>query len=205
MEENENFATNGVINETGEKNETVNEGTEKKGLKNIKNLIILIVIIIIAIIVLISVFGNSKQKAKNVIKQYVKAMNKSDVKKMIKLSDPYGEYVFSNLDEDEYDDFWDEYKDFVKEKDDDYEDVKEEYEESLEKDNIEDAKETYEDFMEDTTIKLKKFSSVEEVSKNLYKVKARIESKTDDKKDTNSFKFYVMKKGSKCYIVGSEL
>ena len=132
-------------------------------------------------------------------------MNKGDVKKMIKSTDPYGTYVFGKLDKDEYEDFWNEYKDFIKEKDDDYDEVKENYEDSLDKDEIKDAKDSLEDLMDDTSIKVKKISSVKKVGKNLYKVKAKIEVKYDDDKKTESQDFYVMKKGLNCYIVSSEM
>ena len=202
MEENQNVE-NVVTNEAA--SETTSELNEKKGLKNTKNLIIIAVVAIIAIVVLVSIFGNATGKAKGVVKQYVKAMNKLDIKKTITLTDPYGSYVLSYLDKDEYDEFWDEYKDFIKDKDDKYDDVKESYEESLEKDNIKDAKDSLEESMEDTTIRLKKISDVEKVGKNLYKVKARIEVKNDDNKKTETEKIYVMKKGMKCYIVGIDM
>lgn len=198
MEENENVENV----ENVETSNVTSEETKKGGfLKNKKMLIIVAIVAVIAIIILFNVFGNTKGKAKNVVKQYVKAMDNCDAKKMIKLVDPYGAYVFGKLDEDDYEDFWDEYKEFVKEKDDDYDDVKESYKESLEKDNIKDAKEALEDIFDDAKIKIKKISSVKKVGKNLYKVKAKIEMKSDDDKETESQDFYVMKKGTSCYIV----
>ena len=210
MEENENVeqveSTETVEAEvTNEANNGVAENKVVKFLKEKKKWLLIGVIAIIAICVIYNVFFNVKAKAKKVVKQYIAAVNKADAKKLIKLSDPYGVYVFGTLDEDEYDDFWKEYKDFIKEKDDDYDDVKDDYEDSLDKDSIKKAKENLEDMMEDRSIKVKKIKSVKKEGKNLYKVKAKIKAVEDDDERTSDMEFYVMKKGLNCYIVSARI
>ena len=129
-------------------------------------------------------------------------MNKSNVKKMLKTVDVYGAYVFGNLDEDDYDDFWDEYKDFLKS--DDYDDYKDKWEDNEEK-TIETLEDTFDEYKsEDSSIKVKEFKSVKKVSKNLYKVRVRLEIKEDDEKSKENATIYVMKKGTKCYIIGGD-
>lgn len=199
MEENEKPVEDSVVNDTTSENVG---GTKSKTTK----IIICAVVVIIAIVVVFNVFFNTKGKAKSVVKDYIKAFSKVDVKKMIKLQDPYGSYVFNKLSKDDYDDFWEEYQEFVKEKDDDYDEVKESYEESLEKDEIDDVKDEIKDYLEDEdiSIKFKSISSVKKEGKNLFRVKAKVEFKKDDEKKTKTLTFYVMKKGLSCYIVDEE-
>lgn len=201
MEENENVE----VNETPI-NDGASENNEKNGSK--KALIIGIVVVVIVAIVLFNIFGNTKGKAKGVVKDFVKAMNSLNAKKMMSCVDPYGAQVFSELDEEDYEDFWDEYKDYLKS--DDYEDFKEEYEEEKDdqlddlQDMFDEQKEEIKDDDIDYSVKLKEFKSVKKVGKNLYKVKAKISMQYDDDKDSKTMEFYVMKKGLSCYIVGGD-
>ena len=196
---------NNVVNvETVEENNPINDSS--KNVKNKKKFLIVFIIVIIAILVIFNViFNNSKAKAKSAVKDYIKAIGKGDIKKVMKLTDPYGLYVFNNLDEDDYEDFWKEYKEFTKEKDEDYEDVKDEWEDYQDKDEIKDLEDSIEDLLDDYTIKVKKIVSVRKEGKNLYRVKAKIEAKEKGEKgDTSNQVFYVMKKSFKCYVVGSD-
>ena len=73
------------------------------------------------------------------------------------------------------------------------------------KDEIKDLEDSIEDLLDDYTIKVKKIVSVRKEGKNLYRVKAKIEAKEKGEKgDTSNQVFYVMKKGFKCYVVGSD-
>lgn len=188
MEENENV----------EQNDTIVSET-KGGVANKKWLIIFVVIVIAGIIVLFNVFCNTKGKAKSIVKDYYSAISKKNAKKMEKTIDPYGSYVFSNLDKDDYEDFWNDYKDFIKS--DKYDDYKDQIEEDKDED-IEDVQEVMDEYLEDVSIKLKSIKEVKKVGKNLYRVKAKVEIKKDDDKSTKTQTLYVMKKGLKCYIVG---
>ncbi len=177
------------------------DGSAVKPDKNKIVLIVAIVIAVVAVCLIFNMFLNPKAGAKRAVKQYISAFNSANVKKMLKLTDPYASYVLGTLDEDEYDDFWDEYKDFIKDEDDTYDRLKDAYEDSLDSDEIDEAKESLEDLMEDKSIKVKEIKSVKKESKNLYKVKAKLTLKDDDDKDSATANFYVMKKGMSYYIV----
>ena len=192
MEENENVE----VNETVENNVV----SDKLGwLKNKKGIIIAVVIALVAICVIFNVFFNTKGKAKSLIKDFCKSLEKGKYEKALKMIDPVGMYAFAELDKDEYEDFWNEYKEFKKS--DEWEDAKEEWDELLEQ-----AKDAEEDFDKDEAmkIKVKKFKDVKKVGKNLYKVKAKIETEVDDEEDSTTTTFYVMKDGLKCKLVGGE-
>ncbi|MBR2290073.1 MAG: hypothetical protein IJ867_05695 [Clostridia bacterium] len=192
MEENENKNENVEVTETVEANETTVEATAEKvgGIKSKKGLIIGIVVALIAICIIFNVFFNTKGKAKSTIKNYLNNYGKGKYVKAMKQIDPAGRYVFRQLDEDEYEDFWTEYKEFKKS--DEWDDVKEEWEE-----RIEDMKDEEEDFDKDdkTTFKIKKITKFKKVGKNLYQVKAKIKAKQDGEEDEDTLTFYVMKKG----------
>lgn len=207
MEENEN---NEVKNVEVESNSTVTDSNESttnnnnnnvvETLKSKKNLVIGIIIAIIVVLFVYNIFFNTKGKAKDVVKRYYSAFNKGKVKKMVKTVDPAGAYVFSKLDEDEYEDFWDEYKEFVDS--DEYSDYMDNY-----KENQDEGMEEMEDYLDDLdySIKVKKIKEVKKVSSHLYKVKLQLETKEDDDKSQETVTHYVMKKGLKCYLVDASL
>ena len=179
--------------------------TEVKSKKKLFMVIIIIVAVLAVLLIFNAIFNSPKAKSKKVVKDYIKAISNADLKKIMKLTEPYGVYVLESLDEDDYDDFWKEYKEFVKEKDDEYEDIKDNWEEKQDKDEIEESQEDLEDLMDDISIKVKKIVSVKKEGKNLYRVKVKIESKQDkEKAETANQIFYVMKKGFKYYVIGGD-
>ena len=202
MEENENQTTNvenveNTVNSEVNNTETTNANNIVETLKSKKNLIVGVVICLVVILCVYNVFFNTKGKAKNVVIDYYKALNKGKAKKMLKTVDMAGVYVFSELDDDEYEDFWAEYKEYVDS--DEYKEAKEEYDEALDE-NIEDLEDLLSD--SETTIKVKKVKEVKKVASHLYKVKVQLESKDEDgDKSQKTVTHYVMKKGLKCYIV----
>lgn len=188
MEENENV----------EVNETV-ASENGGGIKSKKGLIIAIVAILVVICIVFNVFFNTKGKAKSAIKDYCVALGKGKYQKALKQIDPVGMYVFQDLDEEEYEDFWKEYKEYKKS--DEWEDAEEEW-----KDLLEEAKDAEEDFDKDDAakIKIKKITKFKKVGNKLYQVKAKVETKIDGDKDTDTMTFYVMKDGLGCKLVGGD-
>lgn len=163
--------------------------------KTYKKIICLAIIIIVALIVLGNVASVSPEE---VVKNFVKELDGGHSEKAFSYVDWTGYAVFSNLSENEYDEYYDEYKDT---KDDeniqkaadymtDYFD--EDFFDEID-DNIKDS---------EYSIKVKKIIRTRKLSKNLYKVVAKLETTDgDDDKDTNNYDFYVIKKGSKSYLV----
>lgn len=188
MEENNNNVNN-VENST---ENTTNKVVET--LKAKKNLIIGVIVVLLVVFLGSNIFLDSPKKS---VKKFYSAMNSGKSKKMLKEVDWAGVYTFAQLDEDEYEDFWDEYKEYTDS--DEWEEVKEELD-----DNLDDLYEELDDSMEDSEAKykVKKITKVEKVGKNLYKVKAKIEMKEDDDKETETITHYVMKDGLNYYIVG---
>ncbi|MBR1540566.1 MAG: hypothetical protein IJ629_05340 [Clostridia bacterium] len=198
MEENENVEE---VKETvvDEATETTSGNGVGATIKSKKNLIIAIVAILVVICVIFNVFFNTKGKAKSVIKKYCTALGKGKYQKALKQIDPVGMYVFQDLDEDSYEDFWEEYKEFKKS--DDYEESMDEWKEMLDA-----CKDAEEDFDKDDAakIKVKKITKFKKVGKKLYQVKAKIQSKVDGDTDTETMTFYVMKDGLGCKLVGGD-
>ena len=187
MEENENMGVNG------------NFAGKVESLKKHKGLIIAVVAALVAICLIYNVFFNTKGKAKSVINTFFKSLGSGKYEKALKQIDPAGMYAFQGLDKDEYEDFWNEYKELKKS--DEWEEKEEDWKEVLEN-----AKDAEEDFDKDDAVKVsvKKITKFKKVGKNLYEVKAKIESKVDDDTDTETVSFYIMKDGLGCKIVGGD-
>ena len=215
MEENENLenTTEEVKNTSTESvNDTVAEETSNttnvsgsdivSKIKEKKNLIIGIVIALVVVCILFNVFFNTKGKVKNVVKDYYAAVNKGKFKKAFKYVDIAGARVFSGLDKDEYEDFWDEYKEFKKS--DDWDEYKEDMDELMDE-AIEEYEEEYKEAKDDgdkSSVKVQKITEVKKVGKHLYRVEGKLTVKDEDgEKDETKFTHYVMKKGTKCYLV----
>jgi hypothetical protein len=178
---------------------TVNAGNKVIDfLKAKKKLIAIVAIVIIVIAIIVDIATTSPKEA---VKKFISNLNSGKSEKAFKYIDYAGSYVFSDLDDDEYDDFWENYKEFLD--DDDYDDYMDNIKEYMDDDFYEDMDDEIKD--SETSIKLKKIESVKKVGKNLYCVKAKIKIKDDDDTKTKTVKFYVMKKGTKSYIVGSNL
>ena len=188
MEENQNYEVNGTSNGLN---------NVKNLLKEKKNLIIAIVVAIVAIIVVYNVFFNTNGKIKSVINTYGKAIGNGKYEKALKQIDAAGMYTFQGLDEDEYEDFWSEYKDYKKS--DEWEEKEENWKELLDE-----AKDAEDDFDKEDAYKfnVKKITKCKKIGKNLYEVKAKVETVIDDEEDTDTEMFYVMKDGLSYKLVG---
>ena len=179
---------------TGDKVKSV-VGTIIEKLKANKKILLGIVVVILLVVLLGSVFGGGK---KGVIKDFVKAGNTGNGKKLFKTIDMAGMNVLMEMQfkDEDLEDFYSEYKDYVKS--DDWKDAEEEMDEY-----IEDAIEDMEEPDDEDKIKIKKFGDVEKEGKNLWKIEATLVSKEDDDEEMD-VDFYVMKKGLSYYIVGMD-
>ena len=179
---------------TGDKVKSV-VGTIVEKVKANKKILLGIVVVILLVVLLGSVFGGGK---KGVIKDFVKAGNAGNGKKLFKTIDMAGMNVLMEMQfkDEDLEDFYSEYKDYVKS--DDWKDAEEEMDEY-----IEDAIEDMEEPDDEDKIKIKKFGDVEKEGKNLWKIEATLVSKEDDDEEMD-VDFYVMKKGLSYYIVGMD-
>lgn len=158
-----------------------------------KRALIGLVVVIVVIVLLSSLFGGGK---KGVIKDFIKAGNSGNAKKLLDTIDMAGMSVFMEMSwsGDDLEDFYEEYKDFIKS--DEWEEAEEDMDETLEE--MEDSIEEPDD---DEKVKIKEFGDIEKEGKNLWKVETTIVSKEDDDEEVD-VDFYVMKKGFGYKIVG---
>ena len=177
---------------TGDKVKSV-IGTIIEKVNQHKKVLLGIIVVILLVVLLGSVFGGGK---KGVIKDFVKAGNSGNAKKLFKTVDMAGMSVFMEMswNDEDLEDFYDEYKDYIKS--DEWKNAEEEMDEYLEE--LEDEMEKPDD---DEKIKIKKFGDVEKEGKNLWKIETTLVSKEDDDEELD-VDFYVMKKGMSYYIVG---
>ncbi len=177
---------------TGDKVKSV-IGTIIEKVSQHKKILLGLVVVILAIVLIGSLFGGGK---KGVIKDFVKAGNAGNAKKLFKTVDMAGMSVFMQMswEDEDLEDFYDEYKDYIKS--DEWKDAEEEMDEYLE--DLEDEMEEPDD---EDKIKIKEFGDVEKEGKNLWKIETTLVSKEDDD-DELDVDFYVMKKGMSYYIVG---
>lgn len=168
---------------------------------NVKLIGIIVAALAIILVVFFMFFTRS---AKSTVKDYMKAMEKCDAKKVMAIMDFEGTAAFSNSKRDlsDFDDQYEKIMDKIKEMDKDekkaYEETKDKLEERLQKllDEAKDQKIKY-------TVKNIKTEKVDG-SKKLTKVTCDIKMKSKDDEDTaEDVSFYVMKKGFKYYIVSS--
>ncbi len=196
-ENNENKAVEAeVIKENTSSTKQTNKAVEFiKSKKKIIGILILAIIVIIVAIDLIFV------SPKEVVKKFMGAFGKGDLEKAMDQMDYAGAYVLADLDEEDYDDFWSEYKDFRDS--DDYDDMMDEVEESM-KDNeyIDEFKDQMEEY--DISVKVDKISKVKKEASHLYRVTAKIEIAYEDYEMSGNMYFYVMKNGTKSYVVGMD-
>lgn len=158
----------------------------------------IIAIVIVAIIAVIVIFNMISVSPKDAVQGFVKQLNSGHTKKAFDYIDWAGFVTLSELDEDDYEDFWEKYKD-IKDTD-EYEEYMDSMEEYMDEDFYEDMDEEIKD--SDASIKIKKITKVKKVAKNLYSVKAKIQTKDEDGEiNSEIMEFYVMKKGMKSYIV----
>ena len=165
-----------------------------KAKKKIIGIIILAIIVIIVAVDLIFV------TPKEVVKKFMGDFGKGNIENALDYVDVAGAYVFSELDEDSYDDFWSDYRDFRDS--DDYDDLMDEYEENMDTDYFDDFKDQMEEY--DISIKVDKISKVKKEASHLYRVTAKIEVAYEDYEMSGNMYFYVMKNGAKSHIVGMD-
>lgn len=177
---------------TGDKVKSV-IGTIIEKVSQHKKILLGLVVVILAIVLIGGLFGGGK---KGVIKDFVKAGNAGNAKKLFKTVDMAGMNVFMQMswEDEDLEDFYDEYKDYIKS--DEWKDAEEEMDEYLEE--LEDEMEEPDD---EDKIKIKEFGDVEKEGKNLWKIETTLVSKEDDDEEVD-VDFYVMKKGMSYYIVG---
>ena len=177
---------------TGDKVKSV-IGTIIEKVSQHKKILLGLVVVILAIVLIGGLFGGGK---KGVIKDFVKAGNAGNAKKLFKTVDMAGMSVFMQMswEDEDLEDFYDEYKDYIKS--DEWKDAEEEMDEYLEE--LEDEMEEPDD---EDKIKIKEFGDVEKEGKNLWKIETTLVSKEDDDEEVD-VDFYVMKKGMSYYIVG---
>lgn len=200
MEENEN---NEVVENTTQENVDSSATSNKvvETIKSKKNLIIAIICVIVAVLVIRGIFFNAKGHSKSVIKDFCKAYNKQNVKKLFKTMDPAGIYTFMDLDEDDYKDFWKEYKDYKKS--DEWKDQEEEWNEMVDK-AVEEAKDNDDDD-DDYKMKVGKVEKFKKVGSHLYEIEVNLIVEEDGDKDDQDVTFYIMKKGLSYKIVGGDM
>lgn len=177
---------------TGDKVKSV-IGTIIEKVSQHKKILLGLVVVILAIVLIGGLFGGGK---KGVIKDFVKAGNAGNAKKLFKTVDMAGMSVFMQMswEDEDLEDFYNEYKDYIKS--DEWKDAEEEMDEYLE--DLEDEMEEPDD---EDKIKIKEFGDVEKEGKNLWKIETTLVSKEDDDEEID-VDFYVMKKGMSYYIVG---
>lgn len=184
-----------------EQTNTTPSGSDKKTFNFIPVVAILAVIAIVVAIL----FGVFTKSPKSVVKDFVKALEKGDAKKIMATIDVEGAAAYAQCGKD-LEDFDEKYEDIMEQIKDMDDDEKKAYDKV--KERMEDSFEDVADSMKDEDVKLKvKSVKVEKIdgSKKLQKVKAKIEMKADGEKDTQTITFYTMKKGAKNYIVYSEM
>ncbi len=175
-----------------------NTSSTNKVVEFIKAKKLIIGVIIIAIILIIVIVNLIVVSPKEAVKKFVKAFDNADLEKMVDSMDVAGFYVLSGLDEDEYDDFWSEYKDFKDTSD--YEDLMDNMNDTLDdKDALEEAEDQLKDL--DYSMKIDKIKEVKKISSHLYRVKIKLKLTYDDEEDTQTVNCYVMKDGTKSYVI----
>lgn len=165
----------------------------------------IVLAVIILIIVLVSVLGGGPKKA---VKNYVNAMNKSSVSKLMKTQDLRGMYAWRNssfklkdFSEEDYDKFIENYE---KVEDSTIEAAETYQEKSIEKsfDKIKDEYKSYK-------IKVEKIKSTKKLGKDLYLVKAKVsivakpeDEDENDEIDSSSIENFIVYKNK---IISTDL
>lgn len=159
--------------------ENVEKSTEKSKnvlgkignfLKSHIKLILILVAIIIVVIIVIRIIAGGPERA---VRNYVKAISDADVDKVIEQMDFRALKAWSECDGDE-DDFQDAYDDI----DVDDEDTKDEFDQAEK--YFENLIDNITDNFEEYNVKVIEIKDKEKLAKDLYKIKAQVESKTVD-------------------------
>lgn len=199
MEENkeEKVVEAEVIKENDNSNKKIDVNKIVEFIKAKKKIILIAIIAIIVIIIAIDLIFLSP---KEVVQKFVKSLDSKNSEKAFGYISLAGSEVFSDLDDDEYDDFWSEYKDFKDS--DDYQDLIDEMDEYMEDIDFDELDDMLDDY--DISIKIEKINKVKKVSSHLYKVSVKLEISADDEEESGTVYFYVMKEGTKSYLVGMD-
>ena len=188
------------------------DSTVNSGKSTNTKLIGIIAVAIVAILAVFFIFFMRSPEA--AVKDYMKAFNKYNAKKVMSITDVEGAaafvqiknysysegatYDFGKFDE-KYDGIMKEIKDFDKDKKKAYEDLK--------KDAVDQLQTLLDEFKDNKvkfTVKEVKTEKIDDCKK-LTKVTATVKAKVDDQENESDLIFYTMKKGLKNYVVYSEL
>lgn len=184
-----------------------NKTTGKEPNTRLIGIVAVAAIAILAVILVIFTFFTRSPKA--AVKDWVKAFNKGNAKKVMAVMDYEGAaafgqiasysykgytYKFEDFD-DKYDDIMDKVKDMDKDEKEAYEELKE-----AAVDKLQDTLDDFKDSKAKISVKKVKTEKVDDC-KNITKVITTLELKLDGEKDERDFTFYTMKKGLKHYVV----
>ncbi len=185
--------------------------TQKSGKEPNTRLIGMIAVAVVAILaVILVIFAFFTRSPKAAVKDYIKAFNKGNAKKVMALMDYEGAAAFGQIAkysytkgytfnfedfDDKYDTIMDKVKDMDKEEKEAYKELKEQAVDTLQ-DTLDDFKES----KVKISVKKVKTEKVDDC-KNITKVIATLEAKLDGEKSEKDFTFYTMKKGLKNYVV----
>lgn len=199
--------------------EKVTEPTQSVESKNTgkepnTRLIGIIAVAAVAILALILIiFTFFTRSPKSAVKDWVKAFNKGNAKKVMAVMDYEGMAAFGKISnysfskgytydfedfDDEYDDIMDQVKDMDKDQKEDYKELKEKA-----TDQLQDTLDEFKESKAKISVKKVKTEKIDDCKK-LTKVVATLELKMDGEKDERDFTFYTMKKGLKNYVVYAE-
>lgn len=191
---------------------TENKNTGKEPNTRLIGMIAVAVVAILAVILVIFTFFTRSPKA--AVKDYMKAFNNANAKKVMALMDYEGAAAFKKIAKysylngsytykfEDFDDEYDKIMDQVKDMD---KDQKEAYKEAKEEavDKLQDTLDNFKESKAKISVKKVKTEKVDDCKK-ITKVIATLELKMDGEKDERDFTFYTMKKGLKNYVVYAE-
>lgn len=188
------------------------DSTVNSGKSTNTKLIGIIAVAIVAILAVLFIFF--MRSPESAVKDYMKAFNKYNAKKVMSLTDVEGAAAFIQIRNYSYSDgytydfgkFDDEYNEIMKEIKDFDKDKKTAYKE-LKNEAVDELQETLDEFKDKKikfTVEKVKTEKIDDCKK-LTKVTATVKAKMDDQENESDLVFYTMKKGLKNYVVYSEL
>lgn len=173
---------------------------------NIKAIAIGVVIVAVALFLFFTIFTRG---AKDTVKDFIKAIDKGDEKKIGKLIDMEGNSILLKVsksngeyDFEKFEEYYDELKDAKKDLE---KDEKKEYDDSMEESTEKVASNIVKTFDSDYKYKVKeiKTKSVKD-AKGVTKVTVKVQVENDDgDKETSTLTFYTLRKGLKDYIIST--
>lgn len=188
------------------------DSTVNSGKSTNTKLIGIIAVAIVAILAVIFIFF--MRSPESAVKDYMKAFNKYNAKKVMSLTDVEGAAAFLQIRSYSYSDgytydfgkFDDKYSEIMKGIKDLDSDGKKAYKE-LKSETIDELQETLDEFKEEDIKFTVEKVTAEKIDdcKKLTKVTATVKAKAGDRENESDLVFYTMKKGLKNYVVYSEL